>query len=95
VTTGPVYRAAPRSDLAPSVALEGFTLIYHRSSGATHMLAEPVPEILAALAEGEGSAAEITRRLARDYGLDSDEAAEAVIAARMAELAALGLIEVI
>lgn len=91
-----MYRAPASADLAPSVPLDGFTLVYHRSSGQTHMLAEPAPEILAALAEGDADPAEIVRRLARDHGiLDSEGDVEAVIAARMAELAELGLIRTI
>jgi PqqD family protein of HPr-rel-A system len=80
------------ADLAPPVALDGFTLVYHRPSGQTHMLAEPAPEILTALAQGAADPAEMLQRLARDHGLDSEGDAQAVIAARMAELAALGLI---
>ena len=87
------YRAPDPADLAPSVLLDGFTLLYHRPSGQTHMLAEPAPEILAALAQGPADAAELLHRLARDHGLDSEGDAEAVIAARLAELAELGLIQ--
>lgn len=88
----PTYAAPDPAHFAPSVALDGFTLVYHRPSGQTHMLAEPAPEILAALAQGDADPSEILRRLARDQGLDSEGDAEAVIAARLAELAELGLI---
>ena len=88
-----IYRAPDSADFAPSVPLDDFTLVYHRPSGQTHMLAEPAPEILAALAEGDAGPAEVARRLMRDHGvLDSEGDVEAVIAARMAELAELGLI---
>jgi len=90
--TNPIYKAPDPADLASPVLLDGFTLLYHRPSGQTHMLAEPAPEILAALAQGDADPAEILRRLTRDHGLDSDGDAETVIAARMAELAELGLI---
>ena len=86
------YHAPDPADLAPPIVLDGFTLLYHRPSGQTHMLAEPAPEILTALAQGAADPAEVLRRLARDHGLDSEGEAEAVIAARMDELAALGLI---
>lgn len=33
-----------------AVPLDSLTAIYHRASGQTHLLAEPVPDILAALA---------------------------------------------
>ena len=91
--TQPVYRAAPPADLADPVALEAFTLIYHRRSGATHLLSEPAPEILEVLAEGPADAATVAARLALRYGLESEEAIETVLAERLAELAALGLVE--
>jgi len=56
------------------------------------MLVEPVPEILAALERGEADAAELVRRLERDHGLDSEGDTEAVVSARLAELAELGLV---
>ena len=88
----PIYRASDPDDLAPPIDLDGFTLVYHRPSGQTHMLAEPAPEILAALSQGDADATEILLRLARDHGLDREGDAEAVVAARLAELAELGLI---
>lgn len=88
-----IYRASDPADFAPPVLFDGFTLVYHRRSGQTHMLAEPVPEILAALAEGDADPAEIVRRLGRTHGvLDGEGDVEAVIAAHMAELAELGLV---
>ncbi|GLI97633.1 hypothetical protein [Sphingobium sp. BS19] len=42
------YRAAPATDLIVR-ALDDITLIYHRPSSQTHMVASPVPEILDAL----------------------------------------------
>lgn len=91
----PIYLAPDPADLSASVNLDGFTLVYHRPSGQTHMLAQPAPEILAALAQGAANPSEILRRLACDHGLDSEGDAEAVIAARLAELAALGLIQAV
>lgn len=87
------YRTPDSADFAPPVTLDGFTLVYHRPSGQTHMLAQPAPQILAALAQGDAAPIEIARRLAREHGLlDSEGDVVAVIAARMAELAELGII---
>jgi PqqD family protein of HPr-rel-A system len=91
----PIYRAPDPADIASPVDLDGFTLVYHRPSGQTHMLAEPAPEILAALAQGDADPTEILLRLSRDHGLDSEGDAEAVIAARLVELAELGLIRLL
>ncbi len=42
--------AAPSPETLIVTPLEGLTALYHRPSGQTHVVAEPVPEILAALA---------------------------------------------
>jgi PqqD family protein of HPr-rel-A system len=42
--------AAPSSKTLIVTPLEGLTALYHSPSGQTHVVAEPVPEILAALA---------------------------------------------
>jgi PqqD family protein of HPr-rel-A system len=87
------FRAEPLSsrlvhDVGPMV------LIYHRRSGITHMVAEPVPQILAALdALGPADAGAVARWLGESFDLETEDgAAEAVIAARLEELAALGLV---
>lgn len=48
MTSLPRYRAIPATDLIVR-PLADITLVYHRPSGQTHMVASPVPEILAAL----------------------------------------------
>ena len=73
------------------VELEGLTLLYHRRSGLTHILAPPAPQILAALAAGPASAAEIVARIGAEFEVESDDPAAAV-AARLAELEAAGLV---
>ena len=77
----------------PAVRLEDFTVVYHAASGATHLLASPVPEILAAIAPDRGAAtvAEIVDRLRADYELEGEDGGT-VVAARLAELAAAGLV---
>jgi PqqD family protein of HPr-rel-A system len=57
----------------------------------THLLAPPAPQILDALDEGPASAAEVAERIARRFTLEGEESA-AVIAARLAELEAAGLV---
>lgn len=76
----------------PVTLLEGFAVVYHPASGATHLLASPVPEILATIAPGRGAAtvAEILQRLAATFDLDGDGLA--VVTARLAELEAAGLV---
>jgi PqqD family protein of HPr-rel-A system len=83
--------AADPPDALRSVEIEGLTLLYHRRSGLTHILAPPAPQILAALAAGPAGAAEIVDRIGADFQVEADDPA-AAIAARLAELEAAGLI---
>ena len=86
------FRAEPVA-LRLTHGLDPVTLVYHRRSGITHMLVEPVPQILTALDDlGAADAAMVAHRLAETFDLEADGAAEAVIAARLEELAALGLV---
>ncbi|GGE91376.1 HPr-rel-A system PqqD family peptide chaperone [Sphingomonas prati] len=80
----------------PSVTMEGFAVVFHAASGATHLLASPVPEILAAIGPDRGAATpdEIVTRLRADYDMDgeADDDVAAVVAERIAELTASGLV---
>lgn len=87
----PRYRAEP-ADARLVEPLDIVTLVYQRRSGITHIVAEPVPEILEAMGDDALSAAELARRLSVQFDLGSQEDAEAVIAARLEELYALGLV---
>lgn len=84
------YRSDPPSDRR-SVELEGLTIVYHRRSGLTHILAPPAPQILEALADAPASAAEIAARIGERFEINSDDP-EAAIATRLAELEAAGLV---
>ncbi len=84
-----VYRAAA-TDALVIVPLDELTAVYHRPAAATHLLIEPAPEILRALAEGEADAATLLARLADRYDLDAD-AGEGIVA-RLDELVAAGLV---
>lgn len=72
------------------VPLDGLTLVYHRASGTTHLLAPPAPEILAALSRGACQFAELKARLASDFDLIDDDAA--ALHARIDELVSVGLV---
>lgn len=83
------------------VPLGGLEAIYHVNSGITHLLAEPVPDLLDALAQlGPGnfaSAAQLLEQVAQRFDIVADdpaEAPEAVVAERLAELAQLGLVAI-
>lgn len=71
------------------VPLDSLTAIYHRTSGITHVVASPVPELLAALVRPLTIDA-LLSALARDYDLpDADRAA---LAERLDELVEAGLV---
>ena len=72
--------------------LDAMTVIYHRRSGITHIVADPVPQILASMDTAPMTAADIARRIAATFEVDVAEV-EAVIAARLDEMAELGIVE--
>jgi PqqD family protein of HPr-rel-A system len=79
-----------RAESLRIVHLDSFTAVYHRSSGITHLITAPAPEILATLGEAGMSFAALTERLAIDYDLGDLEAG--ALAARLDELVAAGLV---
>jgi PqqD family protein of HPr-rel-A system len=84
---GPIYLADDAHALV-TVPLDGLSLVWHEPSGATHIVAPPAPEILAALQDGPADAAELLRRLHEKYDFDGDE----VIHLRLGELEEAGLV---
>ena len=84
-----LYRMARPEDLRV-VHLDSFMAVYHRSSGITHLITAPAPEILAALGEAGMTFTALRDTLGSDYDLgDLDDAA---LAARLDELVAAGLV---
>ena len=85
-----LYRGAGPGTLRV-VPLDALTLIYHRSSGITHVVDSPVPEILEALGETPSTLDALLESLAARFDvIDADPMALAV---RLDELAAAGLVE--
>lgn len=85
---GARYRAPPPEGLC-ILPLDPLTAIYHRASGQTHVVAPPVPEILALLVDPM-MPAQLLAALAERYDLpDGDLVA---LTARLDELAAIGLV---
>ena len=82
------YRVVPPADRI-GASLGPILVLYHRASGQTHLLAQPLPELLSALDAGEADADALLARLGIEAGAGSREA----IAARLTELVAIGLVE--
>lgn len=72
--------------------LDTLTLAYDRASGQTHLLAPPLPELLDLLATGPASQADLVARMDAAFDL-GDQDVPRLVAERLAELAAMGLVE--
>ena len=83
------YRAPDRQAWV-AVELEPFTALFHRPSGTTHLLVEPAPQLLEALAETPLTLPELRERLADRF--DLPDGTDAAFAARLEELVAAGLV---
>ena len=84
-----IYRAPPASALLHQ-PLDAFTAVFHRSSGTTHLLVAPAPQILATLSAEGLSRDALLERLREEYDLaDADPLA---LDARLDELVAAGLV---
>lgn len=87
----PTFKAGQADGLLVE-PLDQMTLIYQRRSGITHIVAEPIPEILTVMGDEFLSAEDVAARLANSFELDASDAI-AIVSARLEELAALGLLE--
>jgi len=85
----PSYRAVPPAQLRIE-PLDGLTLLYHRASGITHILAPPAPQIIDSLADRAMTAAALLDHLVTAFALE--DADPIALAARLDELVAAGLV---
>lgn len=69
------------------VQLDSLTAIYHRKSGQTHLIEEPVPEILAALRSASG-----LPEILACLKLDDDSETRFALSAHLDELISIGLV---
>lgn len=76
------------------VALDELSAIYHRASGATHVVIEPVPQILATLEAGALDADALYAKLSIVHDLGSEAEARLVLDDRLNELVTLGLVTI-
>lgn len=87
-----LYRATAPDGLIQH-PLDSMTLIFQKSSGITHMVADPVPAILEVMAEEALNADDIVQRLSSSYNLEDSADAADIVVARLTELCTLGLVE--
>ena len=88
----PLQWRGPDAERLRFEPLDGLMLVYDRASGQTHLLAPPLPELLECLAIGPATTLEIVDRLTALFDLDQGDPAP-IIAERLAELGAMGLVE--
>ena len=88
---GTLYRAEP-SEQTIRESLGAIDVLYHRRSGATHLVAAPVPQIMAALADGPADLDGLIARLSAQFELEDGEDTRQALADRLDELAGLGLV---
>jgi len=86
------YRAPPPEALL-TVALDAFVAVFHRPSGATHLLTSPAPEILALLGDEPMAAGALLEALRARF--DVPDGGDEALAARIAELVVAGLADAV
>ena len=86
-----VYCAAP-PDALRIEPLGELTAVFDRRSMQTHLVISPLPEILAMMGNEAVSASSLAGRLAADFDLDGESDVAVLVADRLVELAALGLV---
>jgi PqqD family protein of HPr-rel-A system len=86
-----LLQADPPAGLIAS-QIEGFTALYHRRSGQTHIVAEPVPQILALLGKAPLTAPQLEAALSAENDLEAEGDLTAALLDRLSELEAIGLV---
>lgn len=84
---------APHADRISTETLDALTAVYDRASGQTHLLSQPLPEILAVLLDGAKNAQAIADRLSATFDIAGGGDLAARITECLNELAALGLVK--
>lgn len=89
-----LYQAANSNHLILH-SLDSMSLVFHKTSGITHMVANPVPAILEVMASRPMSATTIAEKLSITFDVVDAVDVEEVVVARLKELCALGLVEAV
>lgn len=87
------YRAAPPGALRIETLGDDITAIFDRRSMQTHLVVPPMPQIVAMMGDEPCNAAMLAGRLAAAFDLAAEGDAASILAERLAELAAMGLVE--
>lgn len=90
----PRYRAEPAEHLVRR-DLGDVSILFHRPSGQTHIVASPVPEMLEALGAQPLDADGLHAALGIRYDLGPVDEARAELARHLFDLEALGLVRIV
>lgn len=86
------FRAANSEDIILHL-LDMMTLVFHRPSGLTHIVADPIPAILEVMQQDVLTPTQIAKALENNFNLEEGADVENVVLARLDEMHALGLVE--
>jgi len=86
------YRISEPHDLLRH-RLDSMAALFQKSSGITHIIAEPVPEILKIMGSDVMTSEEIASKLTEKYDVEEGIEVGDIILARLDELRILGLVE--
>jgi PqqD family protein of HPr-rel-A system len=73
--------------------LDSLSAVYHRPSGITHIIGEPIPQILEVLRPGALSLAELVARLGEYHAISADGDVEPVLQSHINTLIGIGLVQ--
>lgn len=86
------YQAANPNDLILH-PLDSMSLIFHKPSGITHVVADLVPAILEVMGGGSMVVEDVVIKLSENFDLEEGVDVEKIVLARLIEMSDLGLIE--
>lgn len=86
------FKAANPEDIILHM-LDTMSLVFHRPSGLTHIVADPIPAILEVMQQDVSTPAQIAKALENNFDLEEGVDVENVVLARLAEMNTLGLVE--
>lgn len=89
--SAPIYRTDYPGDCVAH-HIDGMMLVFHKPSGATHFLVDPIGEILQIVADAPCDAKALTQRLCDRLHAELDDEAEAVVHHHLDKLMGSGLI---
>lgn len=73
--------------------LDMMTLVFHKPSGLTHIVADPIPAILEVMQDGVFTPNEVVKALKNGFELEEGTDVENIVLARLDEMHILGLVE--